>query len=464
MDGLQVDETRRPDNGLEVTAVSDGGLHPYAQVSDKFYNGPPAYDPSNQAPEPVAIGSADMGEGQTWENQKIPGSSSRSNIVCGLKRKTFWILVAVAAIIVIAAGVGGGVGGALSSSSSPSEASTPIPTDSPSVPPSNQAPSETVNSGAMNGTALASTSFRNSDARYIFTYFQHTSGEIREIAWNDELRSFQGGGDRDVVTQNARNGSGLASFRWQDSDGTDLVRVFYIDQSDLLQAVEKDVSNSESGWIPTNLVDYKTEAVKGSPLAVVATYPDGLSIRLIFRNLKNGPQEVGLHADTGLWTGLNTFTDAVPDSQFGIWTDSQDLLHLFYETEDGVQEFSSPVDSSTGSWSKGPTWTDIKPGSAIAITGDSASEPDIRSLYFQAPTGNITELRHQSEDDDTENEFIGNFSAASTKTMSGISATSYADDELVHLFYQTNASNIVHVSRSLSGKRWSTPEEMPVGA
>lgn len=40
--------------------------------------------------------------------------------ICGLRRKTFWIVLAIATVVVIAAAVGGGVGGALSNRSSAS--------------------------------------------------------------------------------------------------------------------------------------------------------------------------------------------------------------------------------------------------------------------------------------------------------------------------------------------------------
>lgn len=47
-------------------------------------------------------------------------SDSSKRHICGLRRKTFWIVLAIATVVVIGAAVGGGVGGALSNRSSTS--------------------------------------------------------------------------------------------------------------------------------------------------------------------------------------------------------------------------------------------------------------------------------------------------------------------------------------------------------
>ena len=52
--------------------------------------------------------------GHDSEKEVAPGGSERRGNICGLRRRTFWILLGVVCLIVIAAAVGGGVGGALS--------------------------------------------------------------------------------------------------------------------------------------------------------------------------------------------------------------------------------------------------------------------------------------------------------------------------------------------------------------
>jgi len=54
-------------------------------------------------------------------HQQVPSSPtgvSRESRICGLKRKTFWIVLVVVLLVVIGAAVGGGVGGSLSSKNS----------------------------------------------------------------------------------------------------------------------------------------------------------------------------------------------------------------------------------------------------------------------------------------------------------------------------------------------------------
>lgn len=63
--------------------------------------------------------------------------------ICGLRRKTFWIVIAVATVVVIGAAVGGGVGGAISNKSSkPSRvSSSPLSTGSDTTAPTTTVPS-----------------------------------------------------------------------------------------------------------------------------------------------------------------------------------------------------------------------------------------------------------------------------------------------------------------------------------
>lgn len=75
-------------------------------------------------------------EGSTLPPQ-APNQSEQERTVCGLRRKTFWILFAVLLVIIIGAAVGGGVGGALSSkkkSSPPSSSSNSTTTTTTSDP------------------------------------------------------------------------------------------------------------------------------------------------------------------------------------------------------------------------------------------------------------------------------------------------------------------------------------------
>lgn len=54
----------------------------------------------------------------TWDNvSSLPQYPQQPRLICGLRRTTFWLLVALAALIVVGA-VGGGVGGSIAAKKS----------------------------------------------------------------------------------------------------------------------------------------------------------------------------------------------------------------------------------------------------------------------------------------------------------------------------------------------------------
>lgn len=87
------------DSGLQAVPYAEG-LHavPQPKFEHTYYAGPPV-DPDSQHPS---------------YNAQTPKAT-----VCGLRRSTFWLLVAIA-VLLIGAAVGGGVGGTLASKSSSS--------------------------------------------------------------------------------------------------------------------------------------------------------------------------------------------------------------------------------------------------------------------------------------------------------------------------------------------------------
>lgn len=92
---------------LEVVPPNENDSHKY-----------PYYAPNDPIPDPA----------QSTDTNKIAYETAEKEhrapqTICGLRKRTFWILVGVA-LVVTAAAVGGGVGGALASQSSDSRKST----------------------------------------------------------------------------------------------------------------------------------------------------------------------------------------------------------------------------------------------------------------------------------------------------------------------------------------------------
>lgn len=91
----------QPHSDLEVVAQSASDTHKYP-----YYSPDPIYATPNTGSDTNKIAY----EGTAHEH-------TPPQTICGLRKRTFWILVGVA-LIVVAAAVGGGVGGALASRSS----------------------------------------------------------------------------------------------------------------------------------------------------------------------------------------------------------------------------------------------------------------------------------------------------------------------------------------------------------
>lgn len=91
----------QPHSDLEVVAPSAEDTHKYP-----YYSSDPKYSDLNPGNDTNKIAY----ESATYEH-------TPAQTICGLRKRTFWILLGVA-LVVVAAAVGGGVGGALASRSS----------------------------------------------------------------------------------------------------------------------------------------------------------------------------------------------------------------------------------------------------------------------------------------------------------------------------------------------------------
>jgi hypothetical protein len=91
----------QPHSDLEVVAANEAHKYPY-------------YAPTDNPPEAVPSAGTDTNK-IAYESAEYEQAAPQK--ICGLRKKTFWILLGVA-LVVIAAAVGGGVGGALASRSS----------------------------------------------------------------------------------------------------------------------------------------------------------------------------------------------------------------------------------------------------------------------------------------------------------------------------------------------------------
>ena len=136
--------------------------------------------------------------------------------ICGIRRRTFWIIAGIVGLVVIAAAVGGGVGGALSNRSSAESANQTSPGNS-------------TNPGSGS-----------------------SSNNTTPVAIQD---------------------AGIAALGWVDTNGVSHYRVYHqpVNQSSLW---ESKWSSDSQIWLPTNITSSSTEPAKrGSPLVAISGYP-----------------------------------------------------------------------------------------------------------------------------------------------------------------------------------------------
>ncbi|KAH7063586.1 hypothetical protein B0J12DRAFT_643264 [Macrophomina phaseolina] len=91
---------------------------------DKVQDLPVAKEDEADLPQAISNGAADAPEVVRKQDGE-PSSTARQSRICGLRRRTFWIVLAIAIFVIIGAAVGGGVGGALSNRGSSSQLSGP---------------------------------------------------------------------------------------------------------------------------------------------------------------------------------------------------------------------------------------------------------------------------------------------------------------------------------------------------
>lgn len=132
----------QPHSVLEVVTPNANDTHKY-----------PYYASTDHSPEPVPSAGTDTNK-IAYESAEYERPAPQT--VCGLRKRTFWILVGVA-LVVVAAAVGGGVGGALASRPSSDNESQNRSSDSDSNSGSPQSTQSSAQSSSKAATSTSST-------------------------------------------------------------------------------------------------------------------------------------------------------------------------------------------------------------------------------------------------------------------------------------------------------------------
>ncbi|KAH7157073.1 hypothetical protein EDB81DRAFT_412279 [Dactylonectria macrodidyma] len=402
-----------------------------------------------------------------------PPTGSRT--CCGMKRRNFFIAVAVLAAVLVAAIVGGVVGGLRSNGSG--SGSDDDDTDSGSSPTSTgAAPSKTgpIDADERSMAAAIVTDEDNQNSQVFYNDLDTTDIHYRRI-YNDE-----GTSDYTLDLDIEPNwGAPIAAAAGTASSSSSIeTRLYYVITSDnetqIAQAVldcgsidadeddddedDNDDSSSSSSSGPCSLTSnsiISTNLTNGvhpsTRLAALRLTND--SMRVYFQ--ARGANIWVMQNDDGddQWTGSNLVGDVFAGSSIGAAASNETALHIFYVSNStrrlryvDYSDIMGADDSQVIDESPGSGWS---PSAAFA----SIYVPDFESyrVYYTNPsTGSII-----SYFQNTTTAWRSNHNANWGEPDSSIAAVSWGDQ--VRLVYFQNGT-LVMSSQDVSS--WDTPEEV----
>lgn len=183
-------ETIQPDHSTLEVAASHGRVESLGHSNLQAYHPGVSDIGQSSGPYPYHPGVNKVSEGPILD-EKPAGKADKAEKrrICGLRRRNFWIVLALALVIVIAAAVGGGVGGTINKSSSRSNSSSvpsnASPTDSGGESNANSTTDVDPSNGIRTNTNLATVAWRVSDSRYQYrVYYQGEDDSLKESAYD----------------------------------------------------------------------------------------------------------------------------------------------------------------------------------------------------------------------------------------------------------------------------------------
>ncbi|KAL1594108.1 hypothetical protein SLS59_008942 [Nothophoma quercina] len=189
---------------------------------------------------------------------------------CGLKKRTFWMLMGCVVfwLIALAVGLGAGLGIGLSKKNASKEVKVdPFCRDHPKLCIGGSLNAEYISKkGAFNGSgiALAGESW-NPDTGTLFTvYFQHHTGDIRFMRYTSGQK-WIGGSITETVASNAKNATPISAVAYA-ANGTQFFHVFYVGDDNMVkQVTQTNASTSSQLWTEGPLSKQNLQVYDGSP-------------------------------------------------------------------------------------------------------------------------------------------------------------------------------------------------------
>ncbi|CAI9636034.1 hypothetical protein GT037_001068 [Alternaria burnsii] len=190
---------------------------------------------------------------------------------CGMKKRTFFILIGVIVIAIVALALGLGLGLGLNKDDSDEGTVHPFCRENPESCIGGSLNSEYLSKkGVFNGTgiALAGESWNKGQRRIFTLYFQHHTGDIRFMQYTTD-RKWIGGGKAQTVAGDAKDASPISAVAFALNE-TQYFHIFYIDKNNTVKQLIQ--SNTSDIWQPGPLSDLNLKAFDSPTTGLQACY------------------------------------------------------------------------------------------------------------------------------------------------------------------------------------------------
>ncbi|KAF7554686.1 hypothetical protein G7Z17_g2695 [Cylindrodendrum hubeiense] len=266
--------------------------------------------------------------------------------ICGLKRSLFFILAAIAAVLIIGAIVGGAVGGTIAKDSS-----TPTSTsDSTSSATSSSVPSATSsNTSILPSSQLASVTWTDSDDhQHYYVFHQNRSNHIIASLWDSQNKTWDtmsisasliaSGINLDII-----EGTPISAIAWSDDDNDWNIRLYVLLTSNSIAELYTTSYDIDSAWSQYTLGSQVTINT-GDGSNIAAWRPNGGNATWppILMMWQDDEQHIAFSTSTD-WTNQENLTTATGSTGLAISSlvdpaTSDILWRFYYDNSNVVQE------------------------------------------------------------------------------------------------------------------------------
>ncbi|KAF2133634.1 hypothetical protein P153DRAFT_282218 [Dothidotthia symphoricarpi CBS 119687] len=441
----------------------------------------------------------DSNDAAYQQTSNPPPTSPKDDRKCGMKKRTFFILLICVLIWLVALGVGLGVGLSLGLKKKANDKIDPFCRTNPKYCVGGALNSQYLSKkGAFNGTgiALAGESWDKNQRRIFTIYFQHHTGDIRYMIYTAD-RTYIGGTKSETVASDAKDASPISAVAYAVNE-TSYVHIFYVATDNSLKQLTK--SNTTDLWESgplnkLNLKAYDTPTVglqacwKGNYYGDpdYKTFPtnDGSNNTVEFDN--NIGMNIWVPIDDSTfeqyswyagkedwvliqrWRGFNThagvgcYSWGPTSTTYAMLVNQANDVEIHWKDTSNVTKAST--DHPINAWvnATGGVIDDVYPTTSLGYTTYFYTQMADRSIK-----GYDVQYNAENTTSPTDKSFYVTDGAGPVKGLGGthLTVTAASDTNTdgstkwssLYVFYQTEGTDISVFTRGISGGEWTKGE------